>query len=519
MARWQYFDAPPGVSADTMLLLTDGSVLVHDANDAAHASGTGTCRRDWYRLTPDEAGRYRTGRWSRALPMATGRLYFATGVLADGRVYAVGGEVADGFGDDKCFLGEIFDPRAGTSGAWGPMYKPSPGYDFIAGDCSSMVLADRRVLFAGNPSGSRTAIWNPVADPPNPHWVEAGLDSAGAQTKVGVNNEETWTLLPSGNVLTVQITGAAGATGTRSAEQYVPSINQWVSAGYTTQDLVVGEIMGHVSHEIGPAILLPSGKVIAIGGNGRTEIYTPGPDPEQPGTWSAGPHMPADPGNPYFHEGFLTALDAPAVLLPGGKVICTGGATKPEPDQHAALGYWSGPTQFLVYDPASRAGTLRPLANQPSNGNGDTFTGSLLLLPNGHVLYSSMQNTLGEYTPDPADRAARASWRPAISTCPANLVRGHTAKITGARFNGMSQATSYGDDRQSATNFPLLRLTRGAGTVRYLHTFGFTSMGVATGSTKVTTHVQVPPDLPTGRWNLAVIANGIASPTRKVEVM
>jgi hypothetical protein len=28
----------------------------------------------------------------------------------------------------------------------------------------------------------------------------------------------------------------------------------------------------------------------------------------------------------------------------------------------------------------------------------------------------------------------------------------------------------------------------------------------------------VPPGLPTGQWNLAVIANGIASPTRKVEV-
>ena len=501
MARWQYFDAPPDVDADTMLLLTDGSVLVHD-------SGGG--RRDWYRLTPDGAGRYRTGRWSRALPMATGRLYFATGVLADGRVYAVGGEVATGFADDTCALGEIFDPH---SNKWHPMDKPSPGYDFIAGDCSSMVLADGRVLFAGNPDGSRTAIWNPVDDP---HWVEAGLDSAGAQTKVGVNNEETWTLLRSGNVLTVQITGA---TDTQNAEQYVPSIDKWVSAGHTTGDLVVGEIMGANSDEIGPAILLSSGRVIAVGGSGRTEIYTPDPDPAQPGSWSAGPHMPADPDNPLSPAGFLTALDAPAVLLPGGKVICTGGVTRKEIDDDGRESYWSGPTQFLVYDPASRAGTLQRLANQPRNRDGDTWQASLLLLPNGHVLYSAQLNTLGEYTPDPADLTARASWQPRISTCPANLTRGHTATITGVRFNGMSQANSYGDDRQSATNFPLIRLARGAGTVRYLPTFGFSSMGVATGSTNVTTHVKVPPDLPTGRWNLAVIANGIASPTRKVEVV
>ena len=83
----------------------------------------------------------------------------------------------------------------------------------------------------------------------------------------------------------------------------------------------------------------------------------------------------------------------------------------------------------------------------------------------------------------------------------------------------MSQANSYGDDCQSPTNFPLVQLTRGAGTVRYLRTFDFSSMGVATGSTEVTTHVEVPPDVPAGRWNLAVIANAIASPTRAVEVV
>jgi hypothetical protein len=499
MARWQYFDAPNDAQADTMLLLTDGSVLVHDANG----------RRDWYRLTPDEAGRYRTGRWSGALRMATGRLYFATGVLADGRVYAVGGENATGFEDDTCALGEIFDPHTNK---WGPMNKPSPDYDFIAGDCSSMVLADGRVLFAGNPYGSRTAIWDPVHD----HWAEAGLGNpAGAQTKVGVNNEETWTLLSSGNVLTVQITGA---TDTQNAEQYVPSIDKWVSAGHTTHDLVVSEIMGSESDEIGPAILLPSGKVIAIGGSGRTEIYTPGPDPDQPGTWSAGPNMPADPDNPLSPAGFLTALDAPAVLLPSGKVICVGGNTKKETGDDGKESYWSGPTQFLIYDPASRAGTLQRVANQPSNRDGDTWQASLLLLPNGHVLYSAQRKTLGVYTPDPADLTAPTSWQPRISTCPVNLVRGHTATITGVRFNGMSQANSYGDDRQSATNFPIVRLTRGAGQVRYLRTFGFSSMGVATGSTSVTTHVAVPPGLPTGQWNLAVIANGIASPTRKVEV-
>ena len=506
MAGWQYFDVPNNdVQADTMLLLTDGSVLVHDGCDRTQQGKGGP---DWYRLTPDKAGRYRTGRWSDPLPMATGRLDFASGVLADGRVYVVGGEYATGFDDGKCPLGEIFDLR---TGGWSPMDKPSPGYDFVASDCSSVVLADGRVLFAG-PDGRQTAIWDPAAEPP--HWVEAGrgFNQAGAQTKKGNCDEDTWTLLPSGNVLTVQL----DRTNTRRAEQYVPSIDKWVSAGHTTHNLVAREIMGWYSGEIGPAILMPSGKVFAIGGTGRTEIYTPHPDPQQAGTWAAGPHMPADPDNPLSPAGFLTALDAPAVLLPGGKVICVGGATREDPGNNT---YWSGPTQFLVYDPAATARTLQPLAKQPRYRDHDTWYASLLLLPNGHVLYSCRQQTLAVYTPDAADLAAQASWRPRISTCPASLARGRTATITGVRFNGMSQANSYGDDCQSPTNFPLVRLTRSAGTVRYLRTFGFSSMGVATGSTEVTTQVEVPADVPTGRWNLAVVANGIASSPRDIQIV
>jgi len=83
----------------------------------------------------------------------------------------------------------------------------------------------------------------------------------------------------------------------------------------------------------------------------------------------------------------------------------------------------------------------------------------------------------------------------------------------------MSQANSYGDDCQSPTNFPLVRLTRGSGTVKYLRTFGLSSMGVATGSMEVTTEVQVPADLPTGRWTLAVVANGITSPTKEIQIV
>ncbi|MDT4972806.1 MAG: hypothetical protein QOG22_2949 [Pseudonocardiales bacterium] len=504
---WQTFTAPSSVSADTMLLLTDGSVLVHNADGT---SGKGTGGNDWYRLTPDDSGSYRNGKWSGALRMTTERQFFATGVLTDGRVFAVGGEYATGFAQDGCALGEIFDP---TTNAWSAMNKPSPTYDHIAGDCSAIVLADGRVLFAGNPSGSRTAIWDPVTDT----WVEAGVgfNPTGTQTKKGVNNEETWTLLPNGNILAVQITGT---TATRNAEQYVPSTDKWVSAGKTTQNLVVGSIKGVTSNEIGPAMLLPSGKVIAFGGNGHTEIYTPDADPTKAGTWVAGPDMPADAPNTLSPAGLLSILDAGAVLLPGGKVICMGGVTRKETSTTGAISYWSGPTQFLLYDPASATTTLPTMTNQPSNNSGDTWTASLLLLPNGHVLYAAEQNTMAEYTPDTAELTPNASWRPSITACPDALIKGHTYTIKGTLFNGMSHANSYGDDRQAATNYPIVRLTNSAGKVKYLRSHDFSGMGVATGAAAATTKIDVPADLANGQWDLVVIANGIASAAKSVQV-
>src|SRR5450631_2449004 len=94
---WNTFNAPSGVLADTMLLLTDGTVLVHDANRPSVGNAYGG--KNWYRLTPDNHGDYRGGTWSGALPMSGQRQFFASGVLGDGRVYVVGGEYSDILGD------------------------------------------------------------------------------------------------------------------------------------------------------------------------------------------------------------------------------------------------------------------------------------------------------------------------------------------------------------------------------------------------------------------------------------
>jgi hypothetical protein len=112
-------------------------------------------------------------------------------------------------------LGEVFDPQ---TNAWSPMNKPS-SFSWINGDVSACIMADGRVL-VGALQSSRSAIWDPAADT----WTEAGLAFGilGSPSKVGTIDEETWSLLPDGTVLTVDISSPP------FVEKYVPATDTWV---------------------------------------------------------------------------------------------------------------------------------------------------------------------------------------------------------------------------------------------------------------------------------------------------
>jgi len=504
---WDSFNAPTGVNADTMLLLTDGSVMVHDADQTTDSNSRITSGgKNWYRLAPSADGKYKSGHWSGLLPVLNAREYFASGVLMDGRVFVVGGEYSDAFNQDGCTLGEIFDPQTNT---WSKLNKPSPEFDYITGDGPSCVLADGRVLFGGI-SDTQTAIWNPVAD----QWLHAGrgFSPAGADSKTSSSSEETWTLLPDGSVLTVNVANP------NNTQRYDPTRDWWVDAGQTPQNLVVQSINGANVSEIGPAVLMMNGKVFAIGGTGHTAIFDPALPPAS--AWSKGPDLPADPGNPLAPAGLYTVIDGAACVLPSGKILLVAGKTIAETDS-GVTGYWSNPTIFFEFNPATFnpaiPGTLPQLASQPSNNGDDCWESSLLLLPNGQVLYSSQQNPIGVYTPDLAESTPQPSWRPTISNFPITIKIGQTYTLLGTQLNGLSQANSYGDDRQMATNWPLVRVTDSSGNISYLPTSNFTSMGVATGTTQHSASVFVPKQTQSGRqltagtYTLVVIANGIAS--------
>ncbi len=461
---------PGGFNAESMILLTDGSILVHDAYAA-----------DWRRLTPDAQGNYTTGSWSATIAMSNSRQFFASGVLRDGEVFAIGGEDSNAGSDTS--LGEIFDPLSNT---WSKLTTKPAGFDWIHGDASCCILPDGKILF-GCLDDSRTALWDPQHDT----WREAGT-AFGTQprTKFGRTNEETWTLLPDGTVLAVETFNPP------AAEKYLPHEDVWVSAAATPQGLV-----DVTMREIGPAILLTDGRLFAIGGSTHTAIYRPPQHAKDPGAWHAGPEL-IDKGN-----NLLTAMDAPAVLMPNGKVLCCAGKRHPEGAE-----FWSGPTQFFEFDPISD--TLTETPTQPATAGGDTWTGRMMLLPNGQVLFTAQQTDIWIYTPDDGPHH---DWRPRITEHPHRVDRGEAYEITGHRFNGLSQAVSYGDDYTAATNYPLARLTQGS-TVVYCRTHGFSTFAVATGDREVHARFHVPVTAPLGECRLVVIANGIESEPVRVHV-
>jgi len=91
--------------------------------------------------------------------------------------------------------------------------------------------------------------------------------------------------------------------------------------------------------------------------------------------------------------------------------------------------------------------------------------------------------------------------------------------VKGTQLNGLSQGAGYGDDAQSATNFPLVRFTNNAtGHKSYARTKNFSTMGVATGSAIESATFIPSTNMETGASTMVVVANGNASASVAVTV-
>jgi len=434
--------------------------------------------------------------------MSIGRYGFSSAVLRDGRVYVIGGEYSSAGNETPS--GEIFVPWLDE---WGPLAKPGE-FAFIQGDAPGAVLADGRVLLGNTqyPSSTssqcNTALWDPATG----EWTLAGtaFGALPGDTKSEPCGEETWTLLADGSVLTVDVSDPP------YTERYIPSLDQWVTAGPTKSNLPL-PIGTDLANEIGPAILLPDGRLFAIGATGQTALYTPAPagsEPETPGTWAEGPAFPADTSPGHLWP-TLTASDAPAVLQTNGKVLLTAGTTY-ENTSGPQPALMSKNMTLLEFDPATNAlSAFSPVPFSPSIAP-DTYEARLLLLPTSQILLTTTGSQIYIYTPDAASNNPAAAWRPASISVPPDMYIGYRYTVSGTQLNGLSQAVSYGDDAQMATNYPIVQLSNAAGQVAYARSYDFSTMGVATGTT-VSCTIDIPSQLEPGDWNLVVIANGIPS--------
>jgi len=455
-----------------MLLLTDGSVMCQQDG-----------RQHWHRLNPDPHGSYRNGTWSTLASGPNAPRFFTSAVLSSGRVFVAGGEYEDGL-EWELLAAQVYNPE---SDLWSVASLPA-GWSNI-GDAPSCMLPDGRLL-VGAIMNNETAIYNSG----NNTWKKAANKNNLSST------EETWTLLPDQTVLSVNCHDHPGA------QKYIIAADRWITVDPTPSDLVEAS-----SIEIGPAILLPDGRVFAMGATGHTALYHPDPIASQPGKWTSGPDFPPQPGHPV-----IGAKDAPACLLPNGRVLCVAGPVD------GVSKHYFGPMFFFEFDPATS--TFALVADPPGNPPGRVpYQSRLLLLPNGEVLFSNETTSMAIYEPGGGPASV---WRPTIieildtaGTPVTTLTAGPTYTLAGRQLNGLSQAVSYGDDAQMATNYPLVRIHHSVGNkVSYCRTAGHSTMGVATGAAVHTTSFAVPAGVAMGTADLRVVANGIESPALTVTI-
>ncbi len=470
---WTTATNTPNIAAGFSILLTDGSVMVQDLTNFGG---------DWWKLTPDHAGSYVNGAWTQLASMPNGYapLYFASAVLPDGRVAFIGGEY-QAFQPAWQTQGAIYDP---TTDSWTPLAGPT-GWTTI-GDAQSIVLADGRWVIA-NCCNTDMAVFDPATLTWSP------ITSAG---KADIFDEEGWTLLPDGKVLTVDSNNDAALT---HAEKYTPPdahhAGGWSTAGETGVQLADFGPTSTGSWEVGPAMVRPDGTVFQSGATGHTAVYD-----IRRGTWKAGPDYPTIEGE----GGPLDQADGPAALLPTGNVLVA-----------ASWGVFNTPVHFLEFDGASLTEVARPASADYDS----SYNVSFLLLPTGEILETDFSGDVEVYA------AAQAAHHcggdvptPEIYAMPSNLTRGKNYAFSGEGLHGISAGTSYGDDAQAATNYPIVRITnRASGNVGYARTRAFSNYSISRDAYSQA-RVEIPASLEAGVSDLVVVANGIPSRSMRVTI-
>jgi subtilisin-like proprotein convertase family protein len=454
----------PG-AVNLMILLSDGTVM------ALATDGGATIPNGWYKLTPDSHGSYINGTWTTLAPMNDTRLYFSSAVLPDGRVLAAGGEY--GTGGPR---GEVYDP---LTNVWTQMpipawvldpTQPSPviGHNQTIYDADSKVTVGGRVLIS--PVAPMTTAGTIIFDPQTNSWLTGPTLFRGSY-----QDEASWVKLPDQTILTIDPFGT-------NSERYDPVSNSWIDDG-----IVPVSLYDPYGFELGAALLTPDGRAFFLGSTGHTAFYQPS-GTTSPGTWTQGPDLPNGQGTP----------DAPAAMMANGVILCV---TSPAP---TTASHFPTPISFYEFNTANNvftrvSGPTGLTAAEPA------YKSAMLDLPDGTVLYSHEGTDVYVYNPNATPLAAG---KPVVTSITQNP--DGTFHLAGLQLNGISEGAAFGDDLQMDSNYPLVRLVSGTN-VFYCRTFNWSSTGVMTGSTPVSTEFSVPANLPPAVYSLYAVANGIAS--------
>jgi hypothetical protein len=511
----------PVAGVGTMLLMTDGTVMVQGGGQ--ENGGPGGVTDEWYRLTPSATGSYLNGTWSQLKNMNYERIDYASEVLPSGDLLVQGGEASNDTINnptgDNTPSGEIYDPynntwtNITTFYPYGAFYPNStqPLPDNFGDDPSE--LLPNGTIIAGYIFGPYTYIYSPQYDPATgvPEagtWAETGMKlypaPAPNQPLQEASDEETWVMLPGGDVLSYDVF-TPPVNGMWQAQYYTPGLGTWQATGgipvpLSQASFTFPDQKTATDWELGPAFLLPDGRVYQLGANGNTAFYSPSTN-----TWTAGPVIPES----------LVCDDAPGAELPDGNILFA-----------ADTALYEGPTHIIEFNPTTNTYTdlsselptsflnggfdpTRVLGSTGESGfyNFPSFAYRMLLLPTGQVMIGNTFNQeVFVYTEQGG--SVPASSVPTISSISA--IGNGSYLLTGTGLNGVSEGSGYGDDAEMASNYPIVRLTDPGGNVSYARTYNWTP-GVATGTKLVTTDFTVPAGLLANTYMVSVIANGVAS--------
>jgi hypothetical protein len=458
---WQKLTNQPTWNTDTALVLTDGRIMMHQYNST-----------NWWALTPTAAGSYLNGTWKQLASMQSGYepLYFASAVLPDGKVLVEGGEY-NNLNQDETNKGSIYDPVANT---WTQVLPPT-GWSTI-GDSPAIVLPDGTFMMGqgGEPSKQQVTF-----DESTLTWTAVDNNE-----KADGFSEEGFALLPNGTVLTVDT-----EDGTNS-EVFDTTTQTWSSAGSTIVTLPNSGGLGIVP-EMGPLMQRPDGSVVAFGATTNTSIYD-----STTGVWTAGPVFPNKDD----------IADGNAAILPDGNILV-----------YTSPGVFNGTGTF--YEFTYGTNTFISAPSTADGGKLESWDARMLLLPTGQIMWMASDGETKDVELYTSTGTVNPAWAPTITAVPSSITRGKTYTISGTQLNGLSAGTAYGDDAQMASSFPLVRIVNAATKhVSYARTSGFSTMGIATGSTVVSASFVVPASAGTGPSTLFVVANGISSTGKVVTI-